>query len=624
MNLVAIKITNFRGFRDEREIAFDQLTAFVGRNDSGKSTILEALEIFFNGGKLDFGDANVRTAHGDVVRIACTFSEPPATMTVDAQSPTSLAAEYLLNDRGMLEVAMEWPVDVTSPLPDRQGKVGKLSTTCVANHPTHTIVADLLQKKQADLKKLVAEKGIQASVNQTSNASMRAGLWAWAEQNGGLACAPRQLVLDKEDGKQILEQIRAALPAYELFKADRASTDEDAEVQDPMKLAVAAAISEVETELEVIKAKVRERAIDVAQRTIAKLHDFDSALAAELVPGFKAEPKWDSLFKLSLAGDDGIPVNKRGSGVRRLVLFSFFRAEVERRQGIEARSNVIYAVEEPETAQHPKYQRLVIEALAALAQEPGVQVVLTTHVPALISLVPPRAIRYIHRSAAGTTVEAGTDDVYRRVAADLGVLPDLPNAPKAKLALCVEGKHDIQFLRHMCAILRTEDATLIDITADVRVVTILLGGSTLQEWVDEQYLRHTGLKEFHIYDKDLPEQDGSFKYAAAAATVNARGNGDIAFLTTMREMENYLHADAITEAFAGTGLHAAVVIPVADHNDIEAEVRNAIGKNKHHRRYVKHWLNDDAAAKMTPARLRARGGHAEVLGWFQTIAGMLV
>ena len=34
-------------------------------------------------------------------------------------------------------------------------------------------------------------------------------------------------------------------------------------------------------------------------------------------------PKFDSLFKLSINSDDGIAINKRGSGVRRLILLNF-------------------------------------------------------------------------------------------------------------------------------------------------------------------------------------------------------------------------------------------------------------------------------------------------------------
>ena len=48
MRLKQIKINNFRGYKDETIVDFDNLTAFIGKNDVGKSTILEALEIFFN------------------------------------------------------------------------------------------------------------------------------------------------------------------------------------------------------------------------------------------------------------------------------------------------------------------------------------------------------------------------------------------------------------------------------------------------------------------------------------------------------------------------------------------------------------------------------------------------
>ena len=47
MKIVSVKIKNFRGYEEEENIKFDDLTVFVGKNDVGKSTILEALDIFF-------------------------------------------------------------------------------------------------------------------------------------------------------------------------------------------------------------------------------------------------------------------------------------------------------------------------------------------------------------------------------------------------------------------------------------------------------------------------------------------------------------------------------------------------------------------------------------------------
>ena len=59
MRLKAIKIKNFRSYVDEVTITIDDLTAIVGKNDAGKSTILEALEVFFNNDliKIETADA---------------------------------------------------------------------------------------------------------------------------------------------------------------------------------------------------------------------------------------------------------------------------------------------------------------------------------------------------------------------------------------------------------------------------------------------------------------------------------------------------------------------------------------------------------------------------------------
>ena len=68
MRIKQVKIENFRAYRDQVVIDFNDLTAFVGKNDVGKSTILDALDIFFNEGKgavkIDPGDVN---KHGSAV-----------------------------------------------------------------------------------------------------------------------------------------------------------------------------------------------------------------------------------------------------------------------------------------------------------------------------------------------------------------------------------------------------------------------------------------------------------------------------------------------------------------------------------------------------------------------------
>ncbi|MDQ8458422.1 AAA family ATPase [Enterococcus faecium] len=48
MKLVQLIVKNFRGYSKETKLNVDELTALIGKNDAGKSTLLEAMEIFFN------------------------------------------------------------------------------------------------------------------------------------------------------------------------------------------------------------------------------------------------------------------------------------------------------------------------------------------------------------------------------------------------------------------------------------------------------------------------------------------------------------------------------------------------------------------------------------------------
>ena len=54
-----IYIENFRGYKGKTYISIESLTAFVGKNDIGKSTILEALDVFFPDGRILQSDVTV-------------------------------------------------------------------------------------------------------------------------------------------------------------------------------------------------------------------------------------------------------------------------------------------------------------------------------------------------------------------------------------------------------------------------------------------------------------------------------------------------------------------------------------------------------------------------------------
>ncbi|MEZ5277097.1 MAG: AAA family ATPase [Opitutaceae bacterium] len=261
---------------------------------------------------------------------------------IDATSKTSLLDEYLLNANGHLEIHQVFA------FADKAIKRPKVFA--IANHPQAEGFDSLLSKKNVDLKKQAAALGVSDDVDKRSNSALRKSILENVRiSNSARPNCSWTRRMQRRSGNSYPNTCRN----MRCSGADRPSTDEDAEVQDPLKFAIGQAIKEVQEELNTVKEKVRERALDVAGRTLTKLADFDKALASELNPHFKADPKWEGVFKLALTGDDEIPINKRGSGVRRLVLFSFFRAEAERLREVNDKGNIIYAVEEPETAQHP-------------------------------------------------------------------------------------------------------------------------------------------------------------------------------------------------------------------------------------------------------------------------------
>lgn len=140
----SVKIKNFRGYKDETTIELNDLTVFVGKNDIGKSTILEALDIFFNDGKgvikLDKTDVNVKGKREENldIEISVCFSELPEKIIIDSTVETSLQDEFMLNANGQLEVIKRY----------KNGGVAKIFIK--AKHPTNSKCSELLVKKNSD------------------------------------------------------------------------------------------------------------------------------------------------------------------------------------------------------------------------------------------------------------------------------------------------------------------------------------------------------------------------------------------------------------------------------------------------------------------------------------------
>ena len=160
----------------------------------------------------------------------------------------------------------------------------------------------------------------------------------------------------------------------------------------PMQVAVSEILreKEIEERLSFVAERVEEKLNQVAVSTLEKLAEMNPEVAKELKPQIPPlqSLKWKDIFKnVTVIDDQGISINKRGSGVKRLILLNFFRAEAERKLGESENPSIIYAIEEPETSQHPEYQIKLIEALIALSKSENTQVLITTHSPSIVKMM---------------------------------------------------------------------------------------------------------------------------------------------------------------------------------------------------------------------------------------------
>ena len=625
MRLIKIKLKNFRCYQSETTFLIDNLVAIIGKNDIGKSTILEALDAFFND-KVEQSDL-ANNADNSSIELTCFFENIPDQILLDTSVPTSPVEEGILNSENELQVKKVFTFAAKK----------SVAIFLVANYPTDQRLSNLLSKKNTPLKNYAEELGVDLEgINKTKNPPIRRKIREFIGGERALVEFKVDGNVDNEDNlKAIWSSLKKMLPVYSLFKVDKTLDDKDGDIQDPMKVAIneALALPEIQNLLEQVEEKVKEASTAVADKTIEKLKDFDADISERLKSEFSKSPVYNKIFDLTLLNENNIPLNKRGSGIRRLVLLSFFQAQAETRKAEENAPAIIYAIEEPETSQHPNHQLMLIHSLIRLSMQPNVQVLFSTHSANLVREIHRKALRYISAVPdGGVTIDYGTnpdgsdnEEVIQKIINTLGILPN--PADRVKVLLYVEGNHDVSALKRYSHILNIHNPEIINLSTSREVAYVITGGSALKHYIEQKHLAGLGKPEVHIYDRDVPD------YVAAVAGINAEANPQkVAFNTTKLELENYLHQDAISEAYAANGTADLLLPPIDDTQDVPLVVAEGITQltggdwaamperqQKEAASSKKKLLNTQAVERMTVERITERGGYDEIRGWLNTI-----
>lgn len=476
MRVKKISISNFRGYKNNIEVEFGDLTAFVGKNDIGKSTILEALDLFFNESagivKMDKTDINkdcLKEGNNDIT-ISVIFDQYPEEIIIDATNTTTLNNEYLLNSNEELEIIKIYP------------NAGKEKVFVKAYHPTNEGCRDLLMKTSSELKKIIDTNAVDCS-DRTRNSVMRSSIWNHFHDS--LCLSEIEIEINKGDTKAIWQKLKSYLPIFSLFQSDRKNSDGDSEVQDPLKEAVKQILKDeaLQAKLDEVASEVEAKLKEVSERTLDKILEMSPEIASTLNPVIPTSEnlKWNDVFKnVSISGDGDIPINKRGSGVKRLVLLNFFRAEAERKMNEGNTSKIIYAIEEPETSQHTNNQIKLVNAFNSLSRNANTQVILTTHSANVVKKLGFSDLRLIMNEAETKVIKSISPN-------------NLPYPSLNEVNYLAFGEVTDEYHNELYGFIEAE-GRLADFRvgkSSIRYIKILRGGSTKEENVIlTDYIRH--------------------------------------------------------------------------------------------------------------------------------------
>jgi len=490
-------------------------------------------------------------------------------------------------------------------------KNGKLKNTFIrCKHPANDdFIKDLLRMKIKDLQDFVKKKNINCTDNRKA-AELRKSIREYYNQNGGLQFEDCDIIVDSEDAKRLWDKLSNYLPVYALFHSDRKNVDQDDEIQDPLKSKIEEIFKRenIRQKLEEIATEIDAEIRQIANTTSEKFKELNNnATTVELktnIPDVNTL-KWKDIYKgLGIHTNDGIPLNKRGSGIRRLVLVSFFLSEIERKNE-NNNNHIIYAIEEPETSLHPDLQIKLINALKELSKNGNYQILLSTHSPALIRLFETRSIVYIEQQNGESKAEMWNENIADKVIKNLGLIPQL-----SKVIICVEGTNDENFLLNINQNI-PELKSIIDLNQkiDSGLISIIpMRGSNLKDWINRYALRNTNVIEFHLYDRDDKEQ-----YKTDVDRVNKRNDGSMAILTKKREIENYIPQKLIEDEF-GISLN----ITNWDDEDISKRVFEKLN-SKIKESEIKRILCSKVSKKITKDDLEGLNAFEEIKGWFESI-----
>lgn len=533
MRIHDVTICNYRPFRILKGMRLGQFGVLVGKNDTGKSSILRAIRLFFQKKpKIDTGDVHDNARPDDDVIIEIAFTSLPETIEIEEGIETTLRDEMLLDKERHLRVRKTYPRE----------NLPKFRISLITQDYLDNTFAGLASLKETELNRRCKEVDIDVTragrgiTNKGKREALRTKAREMKKEVG-------ECESELSPGDDLRKCIESLLPDFDLFESETKTDVSETSFQSPFRPIVKTAAEWPD----VANAKVKftgaiEQALQgEVDKIFERLKRHTDAIDALRVKPFFS---WDKAVSFQLYGRDhyGIdkPLEKRGSGIRRLLMVAFFEYLAHKRE--EEVADFIFGIEEPENDIHPGLQRELTQSFRQLAGL-GYQIIITSHSPVFAGASPVEDLTLITRKQGIAEAIQHPDLDLSEVAEELGVEP-ADQITGYDACVFVEGKYDVIFWREVASKLKDAGHTNVDFE-DKCIGFIPVGGSNLKCWIDIRAMKRLNRRFGCVVDSDRKSQTESIPQRKLCWKNQCEGDGGIFIILRKREIENYLHRTAI-------------------------------------------------------------------------------
>lgn len=440
MEIKKLRIENFRGILNPREIKLRSFNVLIGRNDSGKSTVLKALDLFLNEPTFNPDHKNIHSKSNEV-SITLFLKTNQVPIIIDESIETTFESEDLLNDNGLLQIRKTWDTS-------RQGRFSAEFLFYRKKYDDDDFIS-ATEKQLMDLCKKFSIETIKGNGEEYNNSEKRSKLRAKYQNLG------KQFHYDYEKFptsgtsrlRLILREIKENLPRFEYFKADTSLSETDTAIQNFFKELATQTINSETNTAEIEKA-VTKKLSGVLENIADKINKVVPK-NEEIKPSIDFD--WSKIVKTSFqsTNEEGdIPLGSRGDGFRRITMMAYFEYLAEENK--TQKQKIIFGFEEPETFLHPAAQEQLFEKLFNLSKK-EYQVIVTTHSPIIVARTLTEDLSHISKEKGEFSITQKISNL-KEIADDIGITLDnqfITLFEKAKFILFVEGTDDAKALHHI-------------------------------------------------------------------------------------------------------------------------------------------------------------------------------